>query len=137
LIDEARRGQLEIVVSMFAAVEVAKLSSPSTEDDERAIVGFFNQPYIVRANLDFETASIARLLIRRYPRSGKFRGVLPKDAVHVATSLRWNIPVFETFDRNLIDGITAQQHLLPRALQLREPLFEGQGRMDDILPIQS
>lgn len=129
LVERAMAGEIEIVVSAYAEVEVVKLDDEISDDDERMIRDFFAQDFIIRADLDPLVAEIARQLVRRYPRVGGLTRVAPKDAVHLATALRWKVPIFETFDDRLIERISQNPGLLPGELTVRRPFSEGQQRL--------
>ena len=133
IISEVERGETRILVSAYAEVEVVRLDSALTDTEEDMIREFFRRSYVYRCQLDSRTAEIARHIARLSSRDDKVRTVKPKDAVHVATAIRWNIPIFEAFDDDLMDGVKAAPHILPGALTLRRPQFEGQVRADDLL----
>jgi predicted nucleic acid-binding protein len=123
--DAARRGECQIWVSTFVEVEVAYLEGFADSRAESIIVEFLNQDYVFRVALDPFVAETARAVIRRYRIKGK-------DAVHVASALRWNVPVFETFDDELIRKLAplaAGERDLGR-LTVREPLYEGQRQLN-------
>ena len=133
IIGEAERGEIEIVVSTTAETEVVSLDGSTDQDAELRIREFFSRVYILRANVDSLVGELSRQLVRDYPRMGQLLQVKPKDAVHVATALRWRIPVLETFDDNLIDRIAAEPHKLPRPLELRHPTAATpQGTLFDL-----
>ena len=135
IIEEAERGETEIIVSVFAQIEVVKIDSALTEEEERMIREFFGRPYILAAALDPFVAQTAREIIRASTASANIRSVKPKDAVHVATALRWEVPVFESYDDVLMDGIKAHPEILPggASLTLRHPTYEGQSRDEELL----
>ncbi len=95
IVDSARRGEAQIWVSTFAHVEVALLEGFSETNAEAIVVHFFNQDYIVSVALDPTVSEIARRLVRRFRVKGK-------DAVHIASAIRWGVATFETFDTELI-----------------------------------
>lgn len=116
--DAAERGELRIVTSAYSLVEVAKMPNASTlsEEQERLIVDFFENEYIVVRNIDRFVAELARDLIRKYK--------LPTtDAVHVATAILSKVDVLHTNDKD---------HLLPKdgkigkpGLRIEQPYWRG------------
>jgi predicted nucleic acid-binding protein len=125
IVEAAKRGQTQIWVSTFAEVEVAYLAGMTDEQSERVITEFFEQDYIVRVSVDPFVSESARQLIRATHISGK-------DAVHVATAIRWEVPIFETFDEKLLKKLEPfrADPVLTR-VSCRLPLFEGQRTFDD------
>lgn len=115
IIEQARRRELEIVVSVVAMGEVAKIAGEVDEEAEAKISQFFREYYVVPAAYDILVAEKVRDLVRRYP------GLKPFDAAHVATALHHAIPVLETFDRPLIGRIGSNEP----GLTVRWPAYEG------------
>jgi len=121
IIEAAKRGEVEIVVSAFAEIEVAKLDDPNAE---AIIREFFGRPYVIRAALEIGVAEIARELLRKH------RGLKPGDAVHVATALHYDVPVLETYDDDdliPLNGKVSKSGHPP--LTIRHPVYEGQTRL--------
>jgi len=123
IVESAKRGEIQIWVSLFAHVEVAFLDGSSETESETKIVAFFSEDYMVPIMLDPFVAEIARKIVRHFHVKGK-------DAVHVASAIRWNVRVFETFDVELIKKLGAMEADADwNHLQVREPFFDGQRRM--------
>ena len=120
IIDQAGRGEIEIVVSVMATIEAAYLVGISDPDSESLIQEFFSRDYIIPVAIDAPVASIARRLIRTY------RDLQPPDAAHIATAIQWHVPVIETTDPDLLrlDGLEGE----PR-ITIRRPLYEGARTM--------
>ena len=59
---------------------------------------FFDQKYILLVPVDKPIGLRAQFL-----QLAGIGGLKPPDAVHLASALVWNIPVFHTFDRRLLD----------------------------------
>lgn len=93
VIRAAQKGDIIIVTSAITLTEVIRLKNrPSLkEDQENKIRSFFRNQYISVRNLDRFVAEQARQLIWRH-------GIKPKDATHLATALRWEVPVLDTYD---------------------------------------
>lgn len=119
IIEDAERGQAEIVFSALAEAEVVLLES-AAEDAELMIREFFSRSYVVRAALDLLVAQEARSLVRRH------RGLKPKDAIHIATALRYAVPLMETYDEELWK-ISDKEGDPP--LVIRKPTYEGPRRL--------
>ena len=98
---EAAAGKLLIVTSALTLAEVIKLRKHKPIRPEKRIVitEFFKHQYISVRNVNRALAEEARNLVWDY-------NVDPKDAIHVATALRFGIPRLETFDGGLhkLDG---------------------------------
>jgi predicted nucleic acid-binding protein len=117
IIDQAKRGQLKIVISVISEAEVAYLPGYIDHDSENQVQEFFSRDYIETANYDIVVAREARRLIRTYK-----PGLKPNDAIHMATALLWNIPILETCDSDLLK-LSGKQGNPP--LIIRKPLYEG------------
>lgn len=92
----AETGQLRIVTSALTLVEVVKLrhNKAIPKADAEKIRLFFQHRYIEVKDLNRYIADAARGLVWN-------NGVDPKDAIHVATALRFHVPRLDTFDGNL------------------------------------
>jgi predicted nucleic acid-binding protein len=96
VINAAESGDLRIVTSALALIEVIKLKSrePLPPEKEPTIRAFFKQPYIIIREVDRRVGELARDLIwtHRIP---------VKDAVHVATALLTEgVVQLDTFDED-------------------------------------
>jgi predicted nucleic acid-binding protein len=123
IIYQARRGELEIVVSVIATIEAAYLVGHSDIDSETLIREFFSREYIIPVSIDTPIAAIARQLIRRH--RGNLR-INPPDATHLATAIQWHIPVIETTDPDLLrlDGLEGNP-----PIRIRRPPYDGPKRL--------
>jgi len=129
----AERGELKIATSAFALVEVAKLDDSDLlpDEQEQAIVAFFENPYIVVIPLDELAARLARQLIRDN------RGLKGKDAVHVASAIRRGIPIMHAYDRGILrlDGSVPNLRIeQPRCDQRNLGFSTATGPSDDGRP---
>ncbi|MBI4303386.1 MAG: type II toxin-antitoxin system VapC family toxin [Chloroflexi bacterium] len=124
IIQQAERGELEIVVSTVASAEVAFLPHLSDSDSELKIQEFFSRKYVVIAAFDISVARIVRRLIRDYKNLDP--PLKPADAIHIATALQWQIPIIETTDPDLLrlDGKEGNPRLI-----IRRPFYEGPGKL--------
>lgn len=93
----AEDGELELVTSALTLTEVIKLrGKPELKrEHEATIAKFFENEYIILRNVDRFIALAAQRLVWE-------ENLSPKDSIHVATALRWKIPVLDTFDDDLI-----------------------------------
>lgn len=119
IIRRAERGELEIAVSLIATIEVAYLTGLDDQTSEAMIRELFGREYIVPIAIDMRVAEIARELIRKYRTGPKLK---PADATHLATALRWKIPLVETTDRGLLKLNGKEGSPL---VTIREPSIEG------------
>ena len=130
----ARRGLIQIWTSTMAVVEANRLSSelqmpkPIPPESIAKLDGLLFQPFVHLINLDQIVAKRARKIIRETPKLGK-----KADAVHLASAILWNVPLFHTYDRddllhlngaiNCIDGTPME------IIEARDP-FDG-GLFDE------
>ena len=119
IIEQARRGEIEIVVSAMATIEAAYLEGYPDQDSEARIKEFFGRNYVVPIGMDLRIAEIARGLIRKYRTSHKLK---PPDAAHLATAIQWHIPIIESTDPDLLQLNHAEGNPL---ITIRKPLYEG------------
>lgn len=123
IIERAEPGEVEIVVSAMATIEVAYLQGLDDQDSEAKILELFSREYIIPAAIDVRVASIAREIVRKYKGGPRIK---PPDAAHLATAIQWGIPVVETTDLDLLrlDGLEGNPPVI-----IRRPLPEGSRRM--------
>ena len=126
IIEQAEHGDLEIVVSAMATIEVAYLEGLDDQDSEAMIREFFGRSYIIPVSIDVRVASIARDLVRRRRNGPKTK---PPDAAHLATAIQWGIPLIETTDPDLLrlDGLEGSP-----PVTIRRPLYEGPQRLPGV-----
>lgn len=97
----AKRGFIEIWTSTIALVEVNRLESemnqqrPIPPEGLAVIDGILMQPFVKLVSMDTIVATRARQLLRTTPKLTK-----RPDAMHLATAMIWNIPIFHTYDGN-------------------------------------
>lgn len=98
VIHAAERGELVIVTSAIALAEVVKLKGQTRlrAEQEKKIKAFFENDYIIIRNADRFVCEAARDLMWQYPHLN------PKDAVHLATAIRFHVESLDTFDSDLI-----------------------------------
>lgn len=124
VIRPAERGEVEIVTSAVTLTEVVRLKGAPAlpREKEQAIRDFFENDYIIVANLDRWVAERARQLVWEH-------GLKPKDALHLATALETECPHLDSFDGDLIgldgnrEGILI--HIGRPHLPHQEGIFSG------------
>ena len=99
VIESAEAGDMRILTSALTIAEVLWIRGRARipADSAAKIEAFFRHEWIVVRELDRFIAEEARALVWRH-------NVAPKDAVHIATALRRDVPIeqLDTFDRKLI-----------------------------------
>lgn len=98
----AEEGEIELVTSALTLTEVIKLKGKPElkREQEKKIAEFFQNEYIILRNVDRFVAFAAQRLVWDQSLSAK-------DSIHVATALRYKIPVLDTFDDQLV-GLNGQ-----------------------------
>jgi predicted nucleic acid-binding protein len=95
-LERASKGEIEIVTSAFTLAEVCKkteITSPANN-----LPAFFQQPYILVIPVDTQVGRKAQYL----QLAGSIKRK-PPDAIHIASALIANVPVFHTFDEYLLE----------------------------------
>ncbi|TAK48531.1 MAG: PIN domain-containing protein [Xanthobacteraceae bacterium] len=108
LIEEAKKGNVEIWTSNFTLAEVFKRPCDGekkslTTADDVPFEDFILQGFVTRVQVDLDVETLARRLLRAYPKIGK-----PQDAIHVATALLNNIDELHTYDREDLLGLSGK-----------------------------
>lgn len=116
IVEDAEQGNLSIVVSSLATVEVAYVGGVDNDVAEAVIRDFFANDYIITATIDPRIAATARRLVRQY---GQRLGLRPPDATHLATAITLGVPTIETMDTDMLrlDGLEGQP-----TIRVREPM---------------
>lgn len=103
----ARNGKVELWTSTLAMIECRTISvekgtsRPYSEANETLISDIFKQPFVKAIPITVDIAEEARRLWRITPEIGKYQ-----DAVHVASTLRWSVPLMHTYDRADLLGLS-------------------------------
>lgn len=99
ILDEANKGSVEIVTSALSLIEVNKISpNPgSITDTEDKLAEFFENDFIVVAQLNRQIGETARKLMQR-----GLPGLKPLDAAHLATAMIANVDEMHSFDDKLL-----------------------------------
>lgn len=98
-LDQAEKGKLTIVTSTVTLMEVVKLDHSDilnlAPETAASIEGFFRNSWISLRTVDAEIGEKARGLMWDH-------GIRVRDAIHIATALRYKIPFLDTYDEGLI-----------------------------------
>ena len=97
VLKRAEAGEIEIATSAFTLAEVCKFPSDPTSPVTN-LPAFFDQQYIVLVPVDKQIGVKAQSL-----QLAGLIGLKPPDAIHLASATVWNVPVFHTFDKTLLD----------------------------------
>lgn len=118
----AEDGHVVIVTSALTLAEVLFVKGHvSLGQEMRSKVSqVFRQPYISVQNVTRKIAELGRELYWD-------KNIRPKDAIHVATALVFNIPVLNTFDEHLLkrDGRIGNP-----GLRIEKPHEQYQGKLE-------
>jgi predicted nucleic acid-binding protein len=98
IIEEARKGNVEIWTSNFTLAEVYKRPTDSgikglAVAEDANFEDFILQDFVTRVQVDFAVGTLARRLPRAHPTIVK-----PQDGIHLATALLNNVDELHTFD---------------------------------------
>jgi len=93
----AESGDIEIVTSAFTLAEVCK-RQPDPASPAINLAAFFDQKYILLMPVDKQIGLQAQHL-----QLSGIGGLKPPDAIHLASAMVANVPVFHTFDKKLLD----------------------------------
>lgn len=129
VVQAAEKNIYEIVTSTLSLAEVSKSPTKSKKpDDDDKIAAFFENDYILLANVDVRVGTLARQLMQR-----GLSGLKPADAIHLATASITECEFFHTFDAgliNLTEKVNTQKGqpikiTPPDALGKPTPLLDG------------
>lgn len=115
--DQAEKGHIVLVTSVFTTAEVAKIGlDPKApiahEEQERLIEEFFENDFIYLVATTPSICKRARQLVREFSLKGK-------DAIHVATALEiTGIPVMHTYDKDILK---VNGHIMGTSLIIERP----------------
>lgn len=119
ILDDAREGKTEIVVSPLVQVEVVRPRGsphPLPKEDEEKIRAFFENDYLKWRNIDRKIADLARDLCWNHR-------VHPRDAIHLAVAIDTHCDLLETMDERLL-GLSGQ--IQGVSLKIAKPKWVGQ-----------
>ncbi len=97
VLEAAKDGKVMIITSALTIAEVLMLKGkkPIPSANRAKVEAFFRSDFIVVRNISRRIAEMGRGLVWDHK-------IAPKDALHVATALDANLPLFNTFDAKLI-----------------------------------
>ena len=127
ILDKARQGALELVISPITMAETVRprgTSAPIPKKHQQTILDFFDNDFIHLRVID-------RLVARRSLDLCWNLGLHPRDALHVAAALEERCSIFETMDskitmQNGLEGMKIRNPFLPQQeVLLARMLHEG------------
>ena len=95
-IKKAESGELDIVTSAFTLAEVCKMP-PDPTSPSINLTAFFDQKYIFLIPVDKRVAMKAQSL-----QLAGIAGLKPPDAIHLASAIVADVPIFHTFDERIL-----------------------------------
>ncbi len=117
----AESGEVLILTSALTLAEVLwRRGGPVLAKDKADMLNrFFRRSY-------FRVRNVTRAIAEEAQQIHWNNGILPKDAVHVATALREKVPTLETFDEALLkrSGTIGSPPLI-----IRKPIERAQKRL--------
>lgn len=127
IIEEARKGNIQIWTSTFTLAEVFKKNCAAgvpamgiSAEMDVDFEDYIAQDFVTLVQVDFDIGVQARRLLRGHPKLKK-----PADAIHLATAVLNNVDELHTFDGdNLIplSGVVTRQDKVPLTICLpQEP----------------
>ncbi len=121
--DSASNGKLKIVISTLAIAEVLNIrgfQSPIPKERREDVRNLFLNDWIVPKGVNRRLAEISQDLVWDH-------GIKPKDGIHVATALVYKVPIFYTYDNNLL----SKSNLVTDfgRIKISEPLPPDQGEL--------
>jgi hypothetical protein len=111
----AESGTVIIVCSAMAIAEVVKIDAgekPLTPKQAKQIKAFFENDFIDLVAIDRFVGEMASDFVRGY-------GIKPPDAVHIASAIIAQVPVFQTYDDKLLNkngkipGVSIERPTIP------------------------
>ena len=101
IIDEAKKGRIEIWTSSLTHAEAFKMKCGQDQkgiqaDKDKAFEDYLEQEFVVEVAVDHDIGVLARTLLRKHcPPLKK-----PNDAIHLATAILHNVDELHTSDRD-------------------------------------
>jgi len=119
ILEDAEAHKTSIITSAFTIAEVIhpKGESILTVEQETTIANFFLHGYVLIHDVTRAVAEDARKLSREH-------GLKPADAIHLATALRADAAVFESWNINCFGRLSGK---VP--IGIRTPTWEGNLQM--------
>jgi len=133
VMEQAKSGNLEIVVSAFTLAEVCK-SREAKDENPSKLPNFLDHDFMIVVPVDKDVGLKAQSL-----QISGLVSLKPPDAIHLASAQKANCEEFHTFDKGLIglDGNIAARN--GNVIKICKPgegaplggLFEGQGNNEE------
>jgi predicted nucleic acid-binding protein len=120
LFEEARKGEIKIITSTLTIAEVLNIQgvkSPIPKERRDDVRRMFQNEWIITKGVNRRLAESSQEMVWEH-------GIKPKDGIHVATALAYKIPVFLSYDDNLVK----RQNLITSIgkIQISEPVGSKQ-----------
>ena len=115
VLQAAEKGDVEIVVSSVALVEVICKNKDASINDQK-VRDYFDNDYILLVSADKDVCDLARRLML-----AGHAGLRPADAIHVATACISNADELHTFDDKLLDLDSRTDRKDGTRLRIRKP----------------
>ena len=115
VLQAAEKGDVEIVVSSVALVEVICKNKDASINDQK-IRDYFDNDYILLVSADKDVCDLARQLML-----ASHAGLRPADAIHVATACISNADELHTVDDKLLDLDSRTDRKDGTRLRIRKP----------------
>lgn len=96
VLTRAKNDEVEIVTSTFTLAEVCKTKDVVSQSHN--LSSFFDQPFILLVDVTKAIASRAQAM-----QQAGITGLKPPDAIHLASAIWADVPVFHTFDQRLLN----------------------------------
>jgi len=124
IFDEANNGRLKIVTSTLTIAEVLDIQgyrNPIPIEARDAVRTLFKNEWIITKGLNRRIAEISQELVWTH-------GIKPKDGIHVATAMIFNIKQLYTYDGKLNEKKQLKTDF--GAVNITEPMPPLQTKMD-------
>ena len=98
IFEEAAKENMKILISTLAIAEVLNIQgykSPIPKEQRDQVKRLFANKWIIPKGLNRRMAEISQELVWEY-------GVEPKDGIHVATAMIYNVPYLYSYDDDLL-----------------------------------
>jgi predicted nucleic acid-binding protein len=132
LFQEACNDKEKRIRIYTSALTFAECACAQSEEAQRSLQAFMERECIVPLNLDREVGEWAATVQRTSLRDLK-KKLPPRDAIHVASALYYDIPVLYTYDGDDIIPLNGKLFLSDGSpLVISEPIWQGPMTLFDL-----